>query len=165
MAVQGVEANHYQGIDEVGNLAGISFSPTWFIRGIFNCIKTLYFFFMEWNVFEHGFTLYASLNVLFITMFCVVLLIAAYKSGLLRRKIHLLLAVLSLALCVPCAGMWHFASEDVGYRPMMLQSLSLLYVFGAILFDRWFKSKFSNLVGILLAIIIFNNAIVAMSLS
>lgn len=161
MAVQGAGATSYQGIDEVSNLAGISFSPTWFIRGVLNCIKTLYFFFMEWNVFGHGLTLYAALNILFIAVFFAALLIAAYKSGLLRRRIHLLLAVLSLALCVPCAGMWHFASEDVGYRPMMLQSLSLLYIYGAILFDHWFKSKFSNIAGILLAIIIFNNTIVA----
>ena len=161
MAIQGVEVNHNQGIDEVSNLTGISFSPTWLTRGVVNCIKTLYLFFMEWNVFEHELTLYAALNILFIVVFFAALLIAAYKSGLFRRKIHLLLTVLSLALCVPCAGIWHFASEGVGYRPMMLQSLSLLYIYGAILFDRWFKSRFSNIAGILLAIIIFNNIIIA----
>lgn len=161
MAVQGVEANSYQGIDKVSKLSGINFSFTWFIRGVFNCIKTLYLFFTDWNVFEYGLTLYVVLNILFIVVFCAALLTAAYKSGLLRRKVHLLLALLSLVLCVLCPGMWHFVSEEVCYHAMMLQSLSLLYIYGAILFDRWFKSKFSNIAAILLAIIIFNNTIVA----
>lgn len=161
MAVQGVTANDYQGISDVSNLSGITISVSWLIHGFANCIKTIILFFLEWNIFEHGITLYACLNILFIIAFLGGFLVAAYKSGLFRRKIHLLLCLLSLLLCIPSAGIWHFASEAVGYRPMMLQSLVILYIFCAILFDRWCKTSVSDIVGLLLAIIIFNNSVVA----
>ena len=161
MAVQGVSANNYQGISDVSNLRGITISVSWLIHGFANCIKTIILFFLEWNILEHGITLYACLNILFVIAFFGGLLVAACKSGLFHRKLHLLLYLISLLLCIPCAGIWHFASEDVGYRPMMLQSLAIIYIFGAIIFDRWCKPYASNVVGLLLAIIIFNNSIIA----
>lgn len=161
MTVQGVSANNYQGISDVSNLSGITISVSWLIRGFANCIKTIIVFFLEWNVLKHGITLYACLNILFIIAFLGGLFVAVYKSGLFRRKIHLLLCLLSLLLCIPCAGIWHFASEEVGYRPMMLQCLVILYIFCAIIFDRWCKTYASNVVGLLLAIIVFNNSIIA----
>ena len=69
-----------------------------------------------------------------------------------------ILAVLCLLAVVPFAGMWHFTSPSVYYRPLMLQSLMLLYLLTALLFEDW-GGFAKDAAGLLLAVIVFNNAV------
>lgn len=160
MAVQGIEANHYQGIDQVSNLTSIPFSLSELPRNARKCIKSICLF-LEWNVAEYGVTLYGVLNMLLLAAFLIGFLVAVHKSLLFRRKTQLILAVVSLLLCIPCAGMWQFVSPRLEYRPMMLTSLVSIFIYVAILFNRWFKEKTSSIVGLLLAVMIFNNGLMA----
>jgi hypothetical protein len=47
------------------------------------------------------------------------------------------------------------------YRPMMLHSICVFYIFALILFDRWVGAKVSTLFGLFMAVIVFNFAIMA----
>lgn len=156
MKIEGVTVNDYQGISEVGK---ISAALIW--SGFKNVIRTPLFFFLQWNVFEHGVTLYALLNIIFLLVMTAILVTACVKSKIIRRKAHLALFLLDFALLFPCACIWHFTSESVGYRPMMLTSLALLYIFTALLFERWGSAKWSNVAGGLFTVIVFNFVIMA----
>lgn len=156
MYIQGIQPNAYQGISEVGHIGLSSI-----IVGIINTIKTILFFFLEWNVLEHGWTLYGVLNIFFAVSFIVAMACAVKKSGLFSRKMQLLLFLLSVVALPFASCIWHFASSSVGYRPMMLYCLCLLYIFTIILCEKYFNVKRANLVRILMAVIIYNFALQA----
>lgn len=131
------------------------------LRALVSAIQVTILFFLQWNVFEHGFTTYSLLNILFLFSFAFVVITSIVKSKLFQRKFHLgLICLCGLAL-IPFICLWCFASDDISYRPMMLVSISLLYIFTAILADRWIEVKYSNLAGLMLALIVFNNSIIA----
>lgn len=156
MQIQGVSPNDYQGISDVANLKLAS--P---IQGIIRAVRAFILFFVQWNVLEHGFTLYSILNIVFLVVLAWGVVAALIKSGLYQRKLHLLLFCLAGVALIPFACIWCLVSDIVTYRPMMLLSLALLFIFAAILFDRWAKAKRSNLTGMLLAVIILHNALLA----
>lgn len=155
---QNVPINDYQGIADVGKV-----SLRMLYQGLIKSIITPIFYFFQWNFIERGMTVYIFLNILFIFLFVIVFTIAIKKSNLLVRKKKrvLLLLLLSLLALLPFSCIWHFTSETIGYRPMMLQCLTLLFVLMALLCDRWCKTKLKNLVTILLMAIIFNNSLMA----
>lgn len=156
LLIEGISANDYQGISEVGKL---SIPLLW--HGLKNVIRTPVLFFLQWDVLERGFTLYGVLNIIFLLVMATILVIAAVKSGILHRKTQFVLMLLSLVIIFPCACIWHFTSEDVGYRPMMLSSLVLLYIFTALLIERWASVKWRNVAGLLFTVIVFNYAVMA----
>lgn len=156
MHLSGVVANNYQGISEVGNI-----SVSTLINGIIGSVASVAIYFLQWNVLEHGFTLYSVLSIIFIIVFVMGIVIAFIKSKLYKRKWAVALIVLCLLAIIPFSCIWHFASASVSYRPMMLQSLTLLFVLTAILYEDWFGTKFKNIVCAFLIIIIFNNGLMA----
>ena len=136
-------------------------SLTTILQAIPGTIKTLMFFFVEWNVFEHGWTLYGVLNVIFILLFIAFLIMAICKQRLFQRGGQLLLLLIAL-IAIPFAScIWLFTSSDVSYRPMMLQSLCILYIFLGVIAEEFLQIRWKNLAGILLAIIVFNYGIMA----
>ena len=152
----GTAANSYLGISEVGKInAGM------IVGGLIGSVKTTILYFLQWNLLEHGFTLYAVLNLIFIALTGFGLVVAVVKSGILQRKWALLLLALCLIAIMPFACIWGFTAEDLLFRPMMLQCLTLLYVLGALLCERWTKVCVKNVMGILLALVVFNNALMA----
>ena len=156
MRLTGTVANDYQGISEVGTI-----SLGLLVRGLLNSIKTTILYFLQWNVLEHGFTLYSILNLVFLGIMVAGIFISCRKSNIFKRKWMVVLLALCLAAIMPFAGIWHFVSDDVGYRAMMLQSLTLLFVLTAVLYERWAKPVLSNIVGTFLIIIVVNNALMA----
>ncbi len=146
----------YQGIDRVGIMgAGDLLSAV--VKIIADFVK----FFIEWNILEHGVTVYSVLNILFLLAFAGVLLAAAWKSGILKRKGHLLLLLLCIvALPVGCY-LWYLTSPDVIYHALMLQSMCLLYILTAVLFDRWMCCRANMAVLVLLTAIVVNNSVTA----
>ena len=156
MRLSGTVANDYQGISEVGKIsAGL------LVNGLKQAVETTVRYFVQWNIFEHGLTLYAALNLLGLGAMGAGLILASWKSGLLRRKWALGLVALCLVAMVPFGCLWHFASEQVEYRAIMLQCYTLLFVLAAVLFEKWAKPKAKDLVCLLLVLMVFNNALIA----
>lgn len=156
MHISNTTANDYQGISKVGSI-----SPGMIIQGFKKSIRSTMLYFLQWDVLAHGFTLYSILSIVFLLIMAVGLVIACAKSGIWKRKWAFLLLILCLAAIMPFACIWHFVSGEVGYRPMMLQCLTLLFVLTAVLYERWAKTAAKNAVCLLLTLIVFNNALMA----
>lgn len=156
LKVQGFTASSYQGLDQVGvlDIAGL-------IGMLLKIVKQFMLFFLEWNILEHGVTVYSVLNILFLISFTAGVLIALVKSGCMKRKQHLILFLLCLAALPVGCYICYLTSPRVFYHALMLQSICLLYIFVAVLFERWFQPKFSNLAMLLLAAIVFHNSLTA----
>lgn len=157
MRFSGTVANDYQGISEVGKI-----SVGLLVNGLKNAITTTVLYFIQWNIFEHGITLYVALNLLALAALAGVLIVAVVKSGLVKRVWAAVLLVLCLIAIIPFGCMWHFTSDQVEYRAIMLQCYMLLFVLTAQLFEKWAKKPaVKDLVGLLLALMVFNNALCA----
>lgn len=154
--LSGTAINSYQGISEVGTL---SFSLL--KNGLISSVRTALMYFLQWNVIEHGFSFYSVLSLIFLAALAFVLVYACVKSDLLRRKWAMVLLVLCLLAIVPFAGLWHFVSASVNYRAIMLQSLTLLFALCGMLYERWMCPTVKNAAALLLAVIVFNNALMA----
>ncbi len=156
MHFSGTVASDYQGISEVGKI-----STGLIANGLYNSIKTTIFYFLQWDVFEHGFTLYSILSILFLIIMVVGILISCKKSNIRNRKWAISLLALCIIAIIPFACIWHFVSDSVGYRAMMLQSFTLLFVLTAVLYERWANSAVKNTVCLFMIIVVFNNALMA----
>lgn len=156
MLVSGTTANDYQGISEVGKLDLGNVTG-----GFFRSLKTVILYFTQWNVLEHGLTFYTVLNIIFLLALAVGLVLACVKSGIYKKPWAMLLLVLCCAALVPFSCIWHFVSETIGYRAMMLTSLAMLFIMCAILYERWAKTGLKNAVCLLLMLIVFHNGIMA----
>ena len=156
MRFTGTSANDYQGISQVGqvNVGAMA-------GGILRSVKSVMLYFTQWNIAEHGLTLYSGLNLLFLAALLVGLVIACIQSGIYKKPWAMVLLVLCCASLIPFACIWHFTSATVGYRAMMLTSLALLFVFGAILYERWTKPVLKNAMCLLLVLIVFQNVVMA----
>lgn len=156
MRITDVPVNDYQGISEVGKL-----SLEMILNGVISSVKTVVLYFIQWDIVSHGITLYGVLNLIFILFLAVGLVFAVVRSKIYKRKWAMVMFVLCIIAVVPFAGIWNFVSESVGYRAMMLESLTLLFVFGAVLYERWSRPIGKNVLCFLLAVVVFNNAIMA----
>lgn len=153
---QGTAASSYQGMDQM-ELIGVKE----LVDVIFKIGKNFLSFFLQWDIFKHGITLYSFLNILFLISFVGVFFTAIWKSGMLKRKSHLLLQLLCF-VSLPIGGyMWFFVSPEVSYHGVMLQSMSLLYILMAVLVERWLSKRVKTMALVLLVVIEFNNFISA----
>lgn len=155
MLVQNVQVNSNQGIDQLQ----LSFATI--LSAIPQSIYNMVFFFLEWNVMENGWTLYGILNVIFLVCLAILFVIVICKQRLWERRINMLLVLVCVVAIPFVACIWCFVTPSIQYRPMMLAGLVFLYILFAILAEEYLSSKMSTIVGMLLAIIIFNNSIVA----
>lgn len=153
---QGFSAASYQGIDRVGVMGAGDL-----LTGMRKILGDFVKFFIEWNILEHGVTLYAALNILFLMSFGIVLAVAVCRSGIAKRAAHLVLLVLCLAALPVGCFIWYLTSPSVIYHALMLQSVCLLYILAAVLFDRWCCPRISTAALVLLTVILFNNSVSA----
>lgn len=156
MAVSGTKANHYQGIAEVGKV-DISIV----ISGCLKAVKSVLLYFTQWNIAEHGPTLYSVLNLVFLVSLAAGLVIACVRTGLYKKPWAMVLLGLCCVALILASCIWYFTSPHVQYRPMMLACLTLWFVFGAILYERWAKPVLKNAVCLLLVMIVFQNVVMA----
>ena len=154
MHVEHIEINAYQGINQM------TLSISTLVSAIPSSISALLFYFVEWNVFAHNWTLYGVLNVLFLLTAAITFVMAVIKKKIYKNLDKLILMIICIIAIPFMACIWNFASPSVGYRPMMLTSLVLIYMFVAVISDELLNIKWSNLIGILLAVIVFNNLVV-----
>ncbi len=154
LRIQGFAAASYQGIDQVGTVnAGV------LLGGFRKILRDTVRFFLEWNILEHGVTRYSVLNILFFLAFAVALAVSAKESKM--KWHHSLLLVLCVA-AIPIGGfLWYLTSPDVFYHALMLQSLCLIYIFAAVLYERWMPHRIQNPALILLTVIVLNNSVTA----
>lgn len=155
-----IPASSYLGIDKVG-VMGVSR----LVYTVIDIIRVFIRFFLEWNILQYGVTVYSVLNILFLAAFALGLFQAVRISGCGKKKIHLLLLFLCVVSLPFGCYVWMLTSPDVTYRVIMLQSVSILYVFAAVVFDRWIYACGRKLQGnaalLLLTAIVFNNAVTA----
>lgn len=155
MVLQGVQASSYLGIDS------LALGDGGIISAVYRIVRDFYVFFFQWNIFEHGITVYSALNILFMVALAIGLIIALVKSGAYKSKASVALLVLCLVSLPFGCFLWHFTSSDVYYHAVMLQSLCILYIFAAVLYERWTTLRKADLMMILLSAIIFNNSLSA----
>lgn len=153
---QNASINHYQGINEVGNI-----TVTMLLNGLINTFKTFYFFFFEYNIFEHGLTFYALLNILFIISYVFIGIKTILNSNIRKKKYKIGLLVLCIIALPLFICIWNFTSSSVEYGLRMLYSIVILYIFSIELANRYFNIRMSDLYALLIVIIIFNNSIQA----
>lgn len=146
----------YQGISEVGKL-----TPDLLITGMFRSIKATFLYFLQWNVFEHGFTLYSILNILFFISMAGILVFISFKSGIFKRRWAAFLFLLCLVAIIPFACMWNFTTDSIKYRAIMFQSFTLLFILTALLYEKWSKTAVKNSICLLLILIVFHNSLMA----
>lgn len=143
-------AASYQGIDQAGGL-----SMSRMAISAKDCLRTVAIFFLGQNVLEHGWTVYAVLNLLFLTLFAVALVVAVVKVRLYTRKLHFLLLLLCVAVLPFFACIWFFASPGVFYHPLMLQSLCVLYIFTLYIVERYFSARRATAACLLFTLLVF----------
>lgn len=155
-----IPASTYLGIDKVG-VMGVKR----LIYAVIDILRVFVRFFLEWNIVKYGVTVYSVLNILFLAAFVLGLVQAVRSSGCGKKKGNLVLLLLCVASLPFGCYVWMLTSPDVTYRTIMLQSVSLLYIFVAVIFDRWIYTsghKFqANAALLLLAAIVFNNSVAA----
>lgn len=156
MLIQNVQPNDYQGISELGNVGLNTIIPS-----LKNSISALVSFFVEWNVFEHGINLYGVLNLIFLCLFCFIIIYSIIRTKVYNKKSAFSLILISL-ICIPFAiTIWCFTSTSVSYAPRMLQSIAVVYFLAIILFDRYCQENISNMFAVFMSIMIINFSISA----
>lgn len=162
MKMQGIEANDYQGIKELSELSGLSISLSGLMAGFINTIKTIVTFFIDKSFFDHKLTVYTMLNIVVIIALMIGIIVSVIKSGLSKDGRVFALFLLCLTAIIPCSCIWHYiAVNSIWYRPMMLTCFAFLYIVCAVLFDRWFTAPWCDAVGVLIATVVFNFALMA----
>ena len=156
MKVTGTSVSQYQGISEIGKV-----DITIIFTGLIKSIKDVLLYFTQWNVFKNGFSTYSIFNIIFIFFFVFGIIYAIVKSNIYKRGWAIVLFILCLLAIIPFACIWNFTSPSVIYRPMMLMCLTILFIFVALLYEKWSKSYEKNLLCVLLIGIVINGAIMA----
>lgn len=156
MKVQDVAPNDYQGIAEVGQI-----STGLLMHGLKNSIRTFKWYFAPWSVPVYGFTPYIFLNLIFVLFFLASICLALWKSKIWQRPWALFLVILCLIAIVPFSSIWHFTSDSVYYRSMMLPGMPILFLFAALNFEHWGKQWLKNLYGVLLLAVVLNYGVMA----
>ena len=152
----GVGVNAYQGMDQMGGL-----SLDLLRHGWNNAVSSVTYYFFQFALWGQDWSFYSILNLLILMALALGLILAAVKSKLWRRPWALVLVVLGLMAVIPFAGMWCFTSYTVSYRPLMLQSLMVLFLFTGIVYEEWTGSLLKNAAALLLTFIVLHNALLA----
>lgn len=152
----GIGVNAYQGIDQLGGM-----SLDLLRHGWNNAVSSVTYYLFQFALWGNGWSFYSMLNVLLLGALALGLVVAAVKSKLWQRPWALVLIVLGLLAVIPFAGMWCFTSYTVSYRPLMLQSLMVLFLFTAIVYQEWTGPVLKNAAALLLTIIVLHNALLA----
>ena len=157
MVVEGYEATTYMGISSLGE-SGVSS----ILEAAYSAVFGFVLYFLRWNIFRYGITVYIALNILFLLFAAFVIITAIIKSRIYKKIGHLILLLLS-GIAIPFAVfIWKFASgSSVSYGVRMQQSICLCFILIAVLCERWIKPKLSSVMALLLALIVVNNGITA----
>ena len=153
---QGYTATSYQGMDQIGLLGDRNLLKT-----IYELLYAFAMFFLEANPVQFGLTKWSVLSVLVLLAFGVGLVVSCIRSGCFKNiRNSILIALCVLSIPFGCCVLM-FTSEKVTYHALMMQSICNLFIFTGVLWEKWFKPKYSTLVGLLLCAVVLNNAVMA----
>ena len=148
--IQGKEALNYQGIASAGINLGTM------IAAIPKTVRSIVLFFIERNVLKHGWTVYSACNVFFLVICAWALCKAAYTSGVMKKTAYVLLILLALLVLPVAMCIWYFVSDDLSYRPMMLTSIAVFYIFTLILTEKVLGQNIKDLTAIVAVVMVMN---------
>lgn len=158
MAIQHVQPTDYQGINSLGSIKMSDLIVA--LKTSF--VQTLDFFLNGLLTGNRTVNVWLVLHVLFL-----VGLIAIVAAGFLRLRVYrdklrtVLLAAAILAIPV-ASGIWLFSSKDVSYLGMrMKHCYCVLYILGAVLFERYARLQWKNVFALLLTAVLFSHALTA----
>lgn len=154
--VQNCVPSTYMGIDSFGHM-----NLNQILKAAYRSIESFVAFFIQWNIFKHGLTWYAGLNILFLFAAFIAVVSAVKGSGIFKRFSHFLLLLVCGAAVPFSCFMLYFVSATMAYSPRMEQSICICYIFAAVLCERWLKPNKGNLAALLLFAIVFNNGVIA----
>lgn len=156
MELSGITPASYEGISTMGALDANAI-----LTAAKKSVTSFVWFFLERNPLKYGFSVYSVLGILFLAALALICGMAFCSRKLWKRPLTaalFLLCVLSLPFgCYLC----YFISPGVEYFTRMLQSIAILYILLGVLWERWGGRRGKNLVMLLLAGVILNNAVTA----
>ena len=155
LIVEGETASGYMGINSLG------FSLSNIVPSLVSMVEDIGFFFLGSKVYETGWTVHATISVIFLASFAVAYIAVIIKQKMLKRKLQLLL-ILVATVAIPFAvAMWEFTSEAVTLHPVTLASISILYIFLGVIVEEFLNIKWKNVVMVLLSVIIVEQSVLA----
>lgn len=156
MLFQNVSPTGYQGI----NMAGFSINTI--IIAPLRIIKSMLISILTRNIFRHGISIYAALNILFILVTVCILVLYIVKNKIYKKCSDIIFLIVCV-VCIPFAAyFWHFTSTSVEYGPRMLASLNLAVILPLVLCDELNAiRKLKNVVLALIVAMIINNSLIA----
>lgn len=150
MKAFGYTATSYMGIDSVNSV----FNFHTIIRNVYFVIAEFVIYFFN---LENGISLHFILSIFFLISTLLGGITAMIKSKILKNKFQTALMALA-TLAIPFAvHIWQMAATESIYVTRMQQSICILYIFVGVLFCRWSKPKFANIVAVLLTAVIALN--------
>lgn len=156
MYLTGITPNDYQGISKLGKM-----NLQLLYVGLKNSIKTFILFFLQNNILKGRINAYTIFNIIFIIMAVIIIIISIVQTKLYSRKWALILFGLCLISIIPFSSIWFFTTDSVSYRAMMLQSMTILYIYTAILYEKYAKISIKNLACVFFIAVVINNSLIA----
>lgn len=155
MFFQDTTATDYQGISEIGNNID-------FIR-ILKLPASLVFSYISvmLETVNGKLTAAGILNLVFLICFAVTAILIFIRNKIYQNIIRTVLFLFSFTLIPTATYIWLFTTEHVGYHILMLQSIAIVYIFAAILFEKLSFKKVRAFCALLLVIISLNYAVLA----
>lgn len=155
ITVQNITVTSYQGIADVGISISVIFGG--FKKTLDAFLRLLF----EHSMVSTGINLYSILNVIFMGLSVVVFVITILKSQIYKERLAFVLLLLSVVAMPFATCIWIFTSEGVSYRPMMMQGICIIFIWIAVLCERWCKQYLKDTLALLMAIIVFNSSLQA----
>ena len=155
LIVEGETASDYMGINSLG------FSLSNIVPSLVSMVEDVGFFFLGSKVYETGWTVHATISVIFLASFAVAYIAVIIKQKMYKQKLQFLL-ILVATVAIPFAvAMWEFVSESVTLHPVTLASISILYIFLGVIVEEFLNIKWKNVVMVLLSVIIVEQSVLA----
>lgn len=156
MLIQNVTPTDYQGINKVG------FDINTILSAPFDIITSTVLLILGGNIIKHGISFYAIFNILFVIAFILLLIAFFIKNKIYKNKnnfIFFVFCILFIPIAIYC---WRFTSSTVSYGNRMLSSASILIILFLLMVEKLqIKKKFKNIFTVLIALMIFNNSLIA----
>lgn len=156
MKVQGYVPTHYLGIDQVGTM-----NVQMIRAGLYDSLFSFLSFLFPGFFASGSMDLYTVLNIVFVVLAVCGVGVCAFRRGLMKRRGQLGLLLLCIAALPVCAYIWYFTTRMLTYSPRMLQSLCILYIFVAVVYERWLRPKVCDWMALVLALTILNNGLIS----
>ena len=155
--VRHVSPTTYQGIDRLGQLP-LAAVP----RTIVRVILETGFYFLGFLPGRDSVSVWTVLHLLFLCAFAGIVLYALAHTKLARKKGRFVL-FLACGAAIPFAAFfWMFATSSIEYMGFrMKHSFIALFILAAVLFEKYARLRWKNVMALLLLCMILTNAVTA----